>query len=348
MQVMKDLENSHRVFNNRSAGMNPWYEKTLTIAIPTFNGEKYIGIAINSILDQIRDNPVLMLKTEILVSDNASQDKVGEIAGEFLKRFPDQFRYYRNEENVGFDRNVDLAVRRASSEFVWVLADDDFLLEGAVDHVQNAIAGFNGQKVALMFVNYSNPVTLKIRNDELCHDGNVFFRKTRFKSGLISCNIFSRSVWMTSHVERFFDSGWVHFGYDLEALNPPKGNKSYIVAGEFLKTGGEMKWGKGGTFIYYGFRLVEIFSLMPGWGYDRKTKRMAYNTIKGGYPVLIPLAKAQGLKMDFALLKRFYSLYRHFPSFWVVDLPLLIIPNKICYFAYRLFKSIKGLFKRNV
>jgi glycosyltransferase involved in cell wall biosynthesis len=287
-----------------------------------------------------------MSKTEVLVSDNASQDKVEIIAKHYLEQFPDVFRYYKNEENVGFDRNVDLSVKRAESEFVWILADDDFLLDGAIEYVQEIIENLKGHDLSLIYINYVNSVWLKIREDSLCLDGNVFFQKTRFKSGLISCNIFSKSIWIKSRVERFFDSGWVHFGYVLEALNPHDGHEAFIVNRELVKTGGEMKWGKGGTFIFYGFRLVEIFKLMPEWGYSPKTKKMADFVIKGGYMKLIPLAKARGLRTDINLLKHFHRLYKQYPSFWLIDLPLLLVPQKFYFVIYTIFRNVKQRFKK--
>jgi glycosyltransferase involved in cell wall biosynthesis len=315
--------------------------RTLTIGIPTYNGGKYIPLTIESVLNQIMSNPVLESKTEIVVSDNASEDDVGDIVQRYKKSFPNVIKYYRNKANIGFDRNVDLVVKRATGKFVWILSDDDIVMDGAIEYVQNVIENYRDEKVALIFVNYSNSIQLKKQKDDLCENGNDFFQKTRFKSGLISCNIVSKSIWQTSRVERFFDSGWIHFGYDLEALNPLQSNKSYIINKELVKTGGEMRWGQGGAFIYTGFKLVEIFKSIDQWGYSQKTKKMAVFTVKGGYPLFIPLAKAKGLKTDLKLLKQFYGLYKHYPSFWLTDLPLLLIPGKL----YNVFYIIVHRFK---
>ena len=81
-------------------------------------------------------------------------------------------------------------------------------------------------------------------------------------------------------MEHFFDSGWIHFGYDLEALNPLSGHKAYIINSELVKTGGGGRWGHGGTFIYVGFKLVKIFELMPIWGYSKKLQKWQYLSLK--------------------------------------------------------------------
>src|ERR1035437_8979238 len=126
--------------------------KTLTIAIPTYNGGSYICGAINSVLDQIKNNPSLESKIEIVVSDNASQDNVEDIVKKYIVLYPNIVKYYRNEINVGFDRNVDLAVRKALGEFVWILSDDDFLIDGAILYVQSVIENNKRENLALIYV----------------------------------------------------------------------------------------------------------------------------------------------------------------------------------------------------
>jgi abequosyltransferase len=320
-------------------------DKTLTIGIPTFNGGEYLGIAIDSVLSQLKNNPLLESRTEIVISDNASQDNVECIIKKYKELYPNIINYYRNEKNVGFDRNVDLVVSRAAGEFVWILSDDDYIMDGAIESVLKVIEENLKERISVIFANYYNSIRLKNKEDVLCDDGIVFLQKTRFKSGLISSNIVSKATWQKSRLEQFFETGWIHFGYVLAALSPLSGNKGYILNNELVKTGEEGRWGQRGTFIFTGFELVKIFKLMPQMGYDKRTSKMAIYVIKGGYPLLIPLAKAKGLKTDLKLLKRFYTLFRQYPSFWLVDFPLLIIPKKIYELAYLIIRRIKNLSK---
>lgn len=90
-----------------------------------------------------------------------------------------------------------------------------------------------------------------------------------------------------------------------------------------------MRWGGTGSFLRTGLNLVRIYRNMPELGYDPATVKAAYMTIKGGYRQNIPLAKAKGLRVNCVLIKEFIELYRHFPSFWLVDLPLLLLPGWI-------------------
>jgi hypothetical protein len=90
----------------------------VTIGIPVFNGERYLGEALESALAQ--DYPHL----EILVSDNASTDGTEAIAGRYARRDA-RIRYWRNPENVGVAGNFGRVVAGARGQyFTWLAADD--------------------------------------------------------------------------------------------------------------------------------------------------------------------------------------------------------------------------------
>ncbi len=294
----------------------------LTIAVPTYNGERTIGRALASILPQLGP------EAEVLVSDNASTDGTAGQVQEIAAHNP-QVRYFRNETNVGFDRNVDFCFQRARGAFVWLIADDDLLCrDGAVDWVLKVIRMH--PEVAVIFADSRHPIRLDPLDTGLCRDGADFLLKSRFKCGLVSSNIFRKSAWQSVDVSRYFGSGWVHMGFLLEALVR---FPSYVICEELvaqlvLEEGkGVMRWGGSGSFFRTGLNLVRIYRNMPELGYDQATVKAAYQTIKGGYLKNIPMAKAKGLRVDGPLIRECIELYRQFPSFWLVDLPLLLLPG---------------------
>src|SRR4051812_47948448 len=94
-----------------SAQMSP---ATVSIAIPVFNGERYLRAALASVLAQTRP------ADEVLVMDNASTDRSREIAESLL---PGAVR--TAETNRGAVANFNRAVQEASGEyFAWLAADD--------------------------------------------------------------------------------------------------------------------------------------------------------------------------------------------------------------------------------
>lgn len=294
----------------------------LTIAIPTYNGEQTITRLLATIL------PELDPSVELLVSDNASSDGTSGIVLELAEKCP-QLHYFRNEVNVGFDRNIDLCMQRAQGAFVWLISDDDIICQrGAVERVLQVIRAH--PELAVIFADSRHPIRLNAPDSGMCSNGDDFFRKNRFKSGLISSNIFSKSIWQTVPVERYCDGGWIHLGFLIQALAR---FPSYVICEELvaqlvLEEGkGTMRWGGTGSFLRTGLNLIHIYREMPELGYAPDTVRAAYLSIKGGYLKNIPIAKAKGLRVDWALIRDFAELYWTFPSFWLIDLPLLLMPG---------------------
>jgi hypothetical protein len=142
-------------------------------------------------------------------------------------------------------------------------------------------------------------------------------------------------------MKRHYGCLWIHFAYAIEALAPISHRYVVILKGTPLAyqlyRPTKARWGGKGTFIQTGFKLVDIFQIMPGLGYSREVKKMGDFVIKGGYPRNIPWAKAQGLVIDGRLLRGFYTRYKQYPTFWIIDLPLLLIPGKI----YRLLSRLR-------
>ena len=90
----------------------------LSIGMPVFNGEKYIGQAIESILGQTFED------FELIISDNASTDKTQKICVEFEKR-DKRVNYHRNKRNVGAPSNYNHVFKLSSGEyFKWAAFDD--------------------------------------------------------------------------------------------------------------------------------------------------------------------------------------------------------------------------------
>ncbi len=90
----------------------------ISVCIPNYNYERYLGRTIQSILDQ-HDPDV-----EILVSDNASTD--GSAA--LVESFNDpRIHLHVNACNVGFAGNLDRSARMASGELMIMLSSDDLM-----------------------------------------------------------------------------------------------------------------------------------------------------------------------------------------------------------------------------
>jgi glycosyltransferase involved in cell wall biosynthesis/organic radical activating enzyme len=113
-----------------------------SVIIPTYNRSKYIGRAINSVLNQTFQD------FEILVIDDHSTDQTREIVNEFIKRDP-RTQYYRLPENRGAQSARNFGIQHATGLWVAFLDSDDEWLPHRLE------AGFELQLKTGYAVTYS-------------------------------------------------------------------------------------------------------------------------------------------------------------------------------------------------
>lgn len=99
-------------------------EIDVTIVVLTYFHEKYIAQALDSILAQKTD-----LHYEILVGDDASEDRTPEILREYEARDPEHIKLTLRPENVGATRNGTDLYQRARGKYIANLEGDDFWLD---------------------------------------------------------------------------------------------------------------------------------------------------------------------------------------------------------------------------
>jgi len=107
----------------------------LSICIPTFNRVSYLRELLPRMLAQIQ---ALDQKgtVEVVVSDNASTDDTGAYCRSLNCS---EMVYFRNEVNIGGDRNFLACVGRSTGKYVWLFGDDELLEDGGVSHVCSAL-----------------------------------------------------------------------------------------------------------------------------------------------------------------------------------------------------------------
>ena len=92
----------------------------LSVGLFVYNGERFLKEALDSILNQT------FTDFELIISDNASTDRTGEIAKAYAKR-DDRIRYYRNEKNMGAGWNIRRVYELAAGKYFKQAAADDLL-----------------------------------------------------------------------------------------------------------------------------------------------------------------------------------------------------------------------------
>jgi len=96
-----------------------------SIAICTYNGEKYIAKQLDSILNQ--DYPNL----EIIISDDISSDGTAAILENYAAK-NQNIKFWINESNLGFNQNFKKAMDNCSGDFIAIADQDDIWLENKI------------------------------------------------------------------------------------------------------------------------------------------------------------------------------------------------------------------------
>lgn len=91
----------------------------VSVCIPNYNQGRFIGAAIQSVLNQTYKD------FELIIVDNCSADNSVEV----IKSFSDpRIRFYKNEKNIGMTRNWNRCISLAKGGYICILCADDLYL----------------------------------------------------------------------------------------------------------------------------------------------------------------------------------------------------------------------------
>ena len=100
-----------------------------SVALCSYNGEKYINQQIDSILSQTHK------PSEIVVCDDGSTDRTPEILTEYQKQYPEIFRIHFNEINLRSVKNFEKAISLCSKEIIFLSDQDDIWAENKAEKI---------------------------------------------------------------------------------------------------------------------------------------------------------------------------------------------------------------------
>lgn len=132
--------------------------KLLTILIPTYNRSTKLLRLLNQIELFINKDDRYLNLIEVIISDNGSNDNTSIILSDFIKN-KNNFKFFLQNENKGFDNNIKFLYDIADSEFVWYFSDDDIIFENAFEEIINAL---QKQNPDILLFSFAQPKTNKI------------------------------------------------------------------------------------------------------------------------------------------------------------------------------------------
>ena len=120
----------------------------LSCAITTYNRAPWLSHSLPLLLEATRPWRDVV---EVVVCDNTSTDATPEVVARF--RGEAHLSAHRNPANVGMLGNLGATARHARGAFVWLLGDDDLLVDGAIENVLEGLAAH--PEVEMAYMNYA-------------------------------------------------------------------------------------------------------------------------------------------------------------------------------------------------
>ena len=122
--------------------------KYLSVAIPSYNSQEYMEKAISSCL-------ILKDDVEIIIIDDGSKDRTGEIGDEYAQRYPDTVKCV-HQENGGHGEAVNTGLKNATGLYFKVLDSDDWFDQASFVKVMETIKDLTdkSESVDVLITNY--------------------------------------------------------------------------------------------------------------------------------------------------------------------------------------------------
>ena len=95
---------------------------TVSIALASYNGEKYISEQLESIINQS------LAPNEIIICDDNSQDKTVALIEHYQKTSIIPIKIFANKKRLGVVKNFEKAIKQCNGDIIFLSDQDDFWL----------------------------------------------------------------------------------------------------------------------------------------------------------------------------------------------------------------------------
>lgn len=315
----------------------------LSICIPTYNRAVYLKECLDSILPFIKDQENSM---ELIISNNASTDATDEIVNNFLKHYPAiPIRYFRRPYNIGPEGNFYFCAALARGEYVWIFGDDDKMAPGAIRTVLNKIR----DSYDLYICNYEiwSSDFAKMNKNQKYNLGNIVIRDhnrllERFYGtlGFISSIIIKRSLLLSIPLivylkfSKYGLSFWIAICHAV--FN--KCNALFISDPLVMYRGDNSREPDWTNNFVKGFAYA--FDQLKDIGYSALSVNKTKNYIIRYYilhRIIYERTNGGDINYLFAALARYY---KDCWSFWLICLPLIVMPISLLGIIRNIYKKL--------
>ena len=163
----------------------------LTVIVPVYNVEKYIRRCVDSLISQ-----ELFEETEILLVDDGSKDKSGEICDGYSDKYENIRAFHKPNGGLSDARNY--GIERATGKYISFIDSDDLVAAGFFKDISDLISKYDADIINFNFafektegefdITGDKAVTVRSR-DELIEDVMMYNIGNQ-----VTCNIFRKDI----------------------------------------------------------------------------------------------------------------------------------------------------------
>lgn len=310
-------------------------EAMLTIAIPTYNRPNELTGSLDILAKQYNSlSYEKQQKITFIVSDNASNIanyNINELIDKY-KNLP--IKLIRQEKNIGPTNNFEYCYNVADSDYIWILADDDYLIDGSLIDILSTLEVELPDLIFLPF----HPTGFSSGGKYVIHfDRNDLLKQLGVEPTLISsiilkkallCNITQRYLWTNMH----------HYNYFLYVL---------CEGGKFISMNNQVLYcaiaNNSGGYNWFEVFGTQLFIIIDNY----RCSKISRSTIKNLKKLLLReriIPTYFNFKVNNLILDKFKNesvgkifwltskCYYKFPLFWIVFIPIVVLPKSVLKF----------------
>ena len=316
----------------------------LTIAIATYNRRSALKKQLNNIHSQLIKTEVAQY-VEVLVSDNHSTDSTQIIVKDFIEMDRQyELAYCKNKENIGAGLNYVSAIVKSSGLFVWLMSDDDEILEGSIQYLYDILQ--LNQSIGFGFINFffnnqnSSKTGIVPKNGFFISSDIDLLIPPLIASSMISSCVYRKSL-LSERILIEKAKKLPGYSHLFSAKNLVQRAETLVITKplfiaiepDVYERRKEVKFSEKGTVDYYikaHITFIKFISELIKSNVSFRTRLKLYRYINNENLNQIIYHKITSEKYDFStikyalptMVKRFYFS----PVFWLVHVPILIFP----------------------
>lgn len=163
----------------------------VSVAMATYNGEKYLLEQLESIVSQTYEN------IELIIVDDCSSDNTREMLRSFNEKHKDKVRVYYNRSNLGLVKNFEKALGYCSGDFIALCDQDDIWELNKIKRLVDEIGEYSLIYSDLSLIGSNGDVLSRSRTSDkrINNHSDISLRELILTNYVIGCSVlFKREI----------------------------------------------------------------------------------------------------------------------------------------------------------